>query len=566
MATATDGFVPANLNGAQIEDVQPLVDALINRDVEEPEALETLVLDRSELDSATSEAHVELYVSMTRHTDDEVAKKGYLRFVEQTEPALKKAAFELDNKVASSPAVSQLDSERYGVLLQGIRSDVEIFCEENIPLFTEDTKLGQEYGEIRGAMSVVFDGEERTLPQMGRYFEDTDRSVREGAWLAVAERRNQDRDRIDDIFDRMVQIRHQIGVNTGLGDYRSYMFRAMHRFAYTPKDCFVFHEAVEETCIPVLRKLDRLRASQLNLSELRRWDLEVDPHGREPLRPFVDASDLIERSSRVFHRMDSTLGKLFDSLREGDCLDLDSRMNKQPGGYQVFKERQRIPFIFMNAAGLHRDVETMVHEAGHAFHSLLSRDEPLIAYRNPPIEFAEVASMTMELTSFPYLDEFYTEEEASRAQRLQLQSLAKMLPWIATIDAFQHWIYDTPTHSRQEREEAWVNLEDRFGSALDWSGLEHFQSCAWHRQLHPFQVPFYYIEYGIAQLGALQLWLQFREDPERALRNYAKALSLGGSRPLPELFEAAGLEFRFDTEMMGKLMDTVGQVLTELPE
>ncbi len=566
MATATEGFVPADLDGAQIENVQPLIDELINRDVDQPEALETFVLDRSELDSATSEAHVDLYVSMSRHTDDEAAKKAYLQFVEHTEPKLKKAAFELDNKVAASAAVNELDKERYDVLLEGIRSDVEIFCEKNIPLFTEDTKLGQEYGEIRGAMSVHFDGEERTLPQMARYFEDTDRSIRERAWLSVAERRDQDRDRIDDIFDRMVQIRHQIGVNAGLGDYRSYMFRAMHRFSYTPKDCVVFHDAVEATCIPVLRQLDEQRKAQLNVSELRPWDLDVDTHGREPLRPFRDADDLIERSSRLFHRMDPQLGTLFDSLRSGDCLDLDSRMNKQPGGYQVFRERQRVPFIFMNAAGLHRDVETMVHEAGHAFHSLLSRDEPLIAYRNPPIEFAEVASMTMELTSFPYLDEFYTEEEVGRAQRRQLQDLAKMLPWIATIDAFQHWIYETPTHSRQEREEAWLNLEERFGSSLDWSGLEHFRRCAWHRQLHPFQVPFYYIEYGIAQLGALQLWLQFREDPERALRNYAKALSLGGSRPLPELFETAGLEFRFDTPMMGKLMDTVADVLTELPE
>jgi oligoendopeptidase F len=571
MTTATTStFVPDDLDAAKWENLQPLYQALLDRPLKCKNCLEQLILDRSELDAAASEAAANLYIAMTCDTADARAKKAYLDFVENVQPQLKKIGFELDTKIATSPHASGLDADRYGVMLRDLRADVELFREENVPLMTEDTKLGQQYDEVCGAMTVVFRGEEKTLPQMARHLEETDRPTREEAWRGVAERRYQDHERIDDLFDRMIRLRHQIAVNAGFDNYRDYMFKAKHRFDYTPTDCEAFHKAAEDVCVPVFRKLNAERAEALALDKdgqtLRPWDLAVDIKGREPLRPFENADELIEKSSRIFHRLDPALGEMFDSLRGGGCLDLDSRKGKAPGGYQYNRDRIRQPFIFMNAAGLQRDLETMIHEAGHAFHSMLCRDEPLVHYRHSPIEFAEVASMSMELLAHPHLGEFYNDENAARARRGHLEDLSRMLPWIATIDAFQHWLYTHPDHTRKQRTAKWLELDQRFGPAVDWAGLEQYRATAWQRQLHLFSVPFYYIEYGIAQLGALQLWLQARRNVSKALENYTKALSLGGSRPLPELFAAAGLKFDFGPDTVRTLMQEVERELATLPK
>ncbi|MCI0630427.1 MAG: M3 family oligoendopeptidase [Phycisphaerales bacterium] len=563
-------FVPQDLDATRWENLGPLYQALLERPLKCPGCLEGLLLDRSELDAAANEAHATLYINMTRHTDDEAVKRAYLSFVENVEPELKKIGFEIDKKIAGSEHAAKLDQKRYGVLLRNLKADVEIFRPENIPLQTEETKLATQYEEICGAMTVVFRGEEKTLPQMGKYLEVTDRATREEAWRLIAERRYQDHQKLNDIFAHMVKLRHQMARNAGFENYLEYTFKRKHRFDYTPAHCEAFHRGAEEVCVPVYRQLNAERAKALKVDRLRPWDLGVDIKGRAPLRPFEKADDLIEKTSRVFHRMDSSLGKMFDSMRppevpEGDCLDLDSRKGKAPGGYQQMRDRQRKPFIFMNAAGLQRDLETMVHEAGHAFHSMLCKEEPLVDYRHSPLEFAEVASMSMELLTYPYLGEFYSEQDASRAKRTHLEDLAKMIPWIATIDAFQHWIYKNPNHTRAQRTTQWLELDAGFGAAVDWTGLEKYREVVWQRQLHLFCVPLYYIEYGIAQLGALQLWLQARRDQKRALENYRKALMLGGSRPLPELFGAAGLKFEFGPGTMRGLMDEVQGELRKLP-
>jgi oligoendopeptidase F len=564
--TTTSPFVPTSLDASTWENIQPLYQALLDRPLRCAGCLEQLLLDRSELDAATSEAQANLYIAMTCRTDDEQAKEGYLRFVEQVEPKLKQISFEIDKKIAHCEFADELDTDRYEVLLRDIIADVALFREENIPLQTEDTKLGQRYDEICGAMTVEFRGEEKTLPQMARYIEETDRDTREQAWRAIADRRRRDHERISDIFDEMVKVRHQIARNAGFDNYRDYMFKAKHRFDYTPKDCEAFHRGAEQVCVPVMRTLNVERKSTLGVDALRPWDLAVDTKGRDPLRPFDGADELIAKTSKLFHRLDPKLGSMFDSLRSGDCLDLESRKGKAPGGYQYNRDRIRKPFIFMNAAGLQGDLETMIHEAGHAFHSMLCNDEPLVQYRHSPIEFAEVASMSMELLAHPYLDEFYDEDQANRARRTHLEDLARMLPWIATIDAFQHWMYTNPDHTREQRTAKWLELDDRFGPAVDWTGLEAYRESTWQRQLHLFGVPFYYIEYGIAQLGALQLWLQSRRDERKALGNYVSALQLGGSRPLPELFAAAELKFDFGPETMRGLMDEVKRELDELPQ
>ncbi|TVQ54330.1 MAG: M3 family oligoendopeptidase [Phycisphaerales bacterium] len=568
--TATTDFVPTDLDATQWKNLEPLYQSLIDRPLKCEDCVEQLILDRSELDAAASEAESNLYIRMTCNTSDEKAKKGFLNFVENVEPQLKKAGFALDKKIAECEHTDKLDQHRYSVLIRNIRADVELFREENIPLQTEDTKLGQQYEEICGAMTVEFRGEEKTLPQMAKFFELNDRETREEAWRAVAERRAQDTEKIDEIFDKLIKLRHQMAQNAGFDNYRDYMFKAMHRFDYTPEDCEAFHRGAEEVCVPVYRKLNEQRAETLGLTKtgesLRPWDLAVDPKGRDPLTPFDDADELIERTSKLFHRMSPDLGEMFDTLREGDCLDLESRKGKAPGGYQSMRDRIRKPFIFMNAAGLQRDLETMVHEAGHAFHSLLCKDDPLVYYRHAPIEFAEVASMSMELFAHPYMTEFYDEDGANRARRQHLEDLSKMLPWIATIDAFQHWIYTNPDHTRDQRTAKWLELDDRFGAKVDWSGMEPYRASAWHRQLHLFRVPFYYIEYGIAQLGSLQLWRQSRENGEDlALKNYRNAMALGGSKPLPDLFAAAELKFDFGPETMRTLMSEVEKELGQLP-
>ena len=564
MTTTTD-CVPADLNAACWENLEPLYRSLMDRELKCSGCLEQLLRDRSDLDSAASEAHTNLYVTMTCHTDDEQAKSAYLAFVENVEPRLKEVGFELDRKIVGSPHAADLERDRYGVLLRDLSADIELFREQNIPLQTEDTKLDQQFDEISGAMTVDFQGEQRTLPQMARFLEETDRDTRQGAWRGIWDRRMQDRERLDDLFDRMIVLRRQMAVNAGFDNYRDYMFKRRHRFDYTPADCESFHRGAEEVCVPLLRKLNAERAEAIDAEPLRPWDLGVDIKGRAPLRPFDDTDELVAKTSKLFHRMEPSLGKMFDTLRGGDCLDLESRKGKAPGGYQAHRDRTLRPFIFMNAAGLHRDLDTMVHEAGHAFHSILCHGEPLLHYRHSPIEFAEVASMSMELFAFPYLDEFYDEAEAARAKRKQLEDMATLLPWIATIDAFQHWLYTHPEHSRQERTACWLELDERFGPAVSWDGLESFREMTWQRQGHLFGVPFYYIEYGIAQLGALQLWLQFKTDRSKAIDNYKRALALGGSRPLPDLFAAAGLDFSFGPQTMARLMDEVTGELEQLP-
>ncbi|MFZ9915694.1 MAG: M3 family oligoendopeptidase, partial [Phycisphaerales bacterium] len=380
---------------------------------------------------------------------------------------------------------------------------------------------------------------------------------------AINARRLQDRDEIDAIYDQMLALRQQVARNAGFANFRDFQHRRFKRFDYTPDDCMRMHEAIEAHLVPIQRRLDTERTVELKVGRLRPWDLAVDVKGRKPLRPFEGAQQLVDGCSRMFHAMGGGLGEMFDTMRAGDCLDLESRPGKAPGGYQYQRQYSRTPFIFMNAAGMHRDLVTMVHEAGHAFHSILSKEDPLVDYRNAPTEFAEVASMSMELLTLPYHGEFYSAEECERALRERLEKFPTIMTWIATIDAFQHWIYTNPGHTRAQRTEAWRALVKRFGNDVAWEGLEDARDASWQRQLHLFGMPFYYIEYGIAETGAIQMWMNARRDQKRALADYRKGLALGGSRPLPELFAAAGLRFELSSALMKELATEVDRELVK---
>lgn len=577
---ATTDFVPARLDATDWSQVEPLIKLLLDRPVDSPAAFEQWLIDRGELEAACSEAESILYIDMTCHTEDKAAQDAFTRYIETIPPLLKPMVFELDKRQVALTKQFRPDPARYGVLSRDIAAEVELFRDKNVPIQTELEKLSQQYQQIIGAMTVQFDGKEQTLPMMARYQESTDRAVREASWRAVGERRLRDVEAIDALYDTMIGLRHQVARNADFENFIGYAFKAKRRFDYTPEDCRTFHKAAAEAVVPFMRRQDARRQKQLGLDTLRPWDLAVDPKSRPPLKPFDGGVDLIRKSLAVFNRLDPRLAKLLATMGDGSntngaangaCLDLDSRKGKAPGGYQSMRDRSRTPFIFMNAAGLHRDVETMVHEAGHAFHSMLCVGEPLLHYRSSPLEFAEVASMSMELLTMPHWggrDGFYPkDEDHARARRKQVEGSVGMLPWIATIDAFQHWIYAHPTHTRAQRTEEWLALDDRFGHAVSWQGLDRLRATQWQRQLHLFGVPFYYIEYGIAQLGALQLWLRSLEEGEStAIEAYIKALSLGGSRPLPELFKAAGLRFDFGPDIVKRLVDRVERELEKLPE
>jgi oligoendopeptidase F len=411
---------------------------------------------------------------------------------------------------------------------------------------------------------VIFRGEERTLVQMGRYLEEPDRALRKDAWEVVSNRRLQEADQFEEIFDRMLRLRQQIAKNAGFENYRDYAFRRLGRFDYSPEDCARFHEAVEKEVMPVVRQLQTERRKHLKLDELKPWDLAVDPLNRPPLKPFAEVDEMVSRTQKIFDKLDGELAGGFKRMEEMRLLDLGNRKGKAPGGYQSTLAEARLPFVFMNAVGIQRDVETILHEAGHAFHALATRDEDIYAYRNPPIEFCEVASMSMELLGNEFIEEFYSSPDACRARRTHLEGVIAVFPWIATVDAFQHWIYTHPGHTRAERSLAWIDLMDRFGGDVKWTGYDKSRAYLWHRQLHIFLHPFYYIEYGIAQLGALQVWANSKRDKAGALKNYKQALELGGSRPLPELFEAAGCPFRFDAETLRPLVQLVRTELEKL--
>jgi oligoendopeptidase F len=559
-------FVPEQIDLGVWEQIAPLFDQLEERVNARKEAgeLETWLLDWSELSAALDEEAAKRYIAMTCHTDSAEAESAYLQFVEQIEPRLKPRQFKLTELYVKHPARSRLPQDRYKVFDRDAQLHVELFRPENVPLETEEAKLSQQYQKLSGSLTVQFRGEEKTLVQMGRYLEETDRNLRQESWEIVAKRRLQESEKFDEIFDKLIELRQQIGRNAGFNNYHDYAFRKMGRFDYTAADCERFHSAVETEVVPVVRELQEQRRTRLGLATLRPWDLSVDPLNRGPLHPFEKVDQLVTRTQKIFAKLDPELSTDFQKMQEWKLLDLANRKGKAPGGYQSALPEARAPFIFMNAIGIQRDVETILHEAGHAFHSLATRDEDLYAYRGAPIEFCEVASMSMELLGNDFLEEFYAEPDANRARKTHLEGIITILPWIATVDAFQHWIYTHPGHSRSEREAAWIGLMNRFGGSVDWSGYEPARGRLWQRQLHIFIHAFYYIEYGIAQLGALQVWSNSRRDKNRAVLDYKNALRLGGSRTLPELFAAAGCKFDFSRATVAPLVGLVRRELATL--
>jgi oligoendopeptidase F len=446
-------FVPQKLDLGDWPQIAPLFDQLERRAAEAngAAALERWLLDWSELNAALDEEASRRYIAMTCHTDNADAEKAYLYFVENVEPQLKPRQFTLEKIYVAHPQREKLPKQRFEVFDRDVKNHVELFRPENVALETEEAKLSQQYQKLIGAQTVNFRGEEKTLVQMGRYLEEPDRALRQEAWELVAKRRLQDVEKGEEIFDALIELRLQIAKNAGFDNYRDFMFCKMGRFDYTPENCLQFHDAVAGEIVPAVREIQNERKRQLKLEKLRPWDLAVDPQNRPPLKPFAEVGEMVSRSQKIFNRLDVELAAGFQQMQDLKLLDLANRKGKAPGGYQSTLPEARVPFIFMNAVGLQRDVDTLLHEAGHAFHAQATRNEDLYAYRGAPIEFCEVASMAMELLGSEFLEEFYSTPEANRARKTHLEGIIGFFPWMATVDAFQHWIYTHAGHTRAER-------------------------------------------------------------------------------------------------------------------
>ncbi len=552
-------FLPADFQVTTWEALAPYFQDLLDRPIGSRADLEKWLADSSELEAVVSEDACWRQIRMTCDTENKSLEEAFTFFVMEIQPKIQPLADQLNRKLIESPYTKALDQQLFFTYLRSVKKSIDLFRAENIPLQAELSVMAQQFGVISGKMTVTIDDKEYTLQQASKFLEHPDRSKREQAYRKIQERRYEDRNPLNELYSQLIAKRHQVALNAGFANFRDYKFAEMGRFDYTKEDCFAFHEAVKQHVLPLVTEIYRKKKEKLGLDSLRPWDTEAEPAGITPLRPFETGAELLEKTIACFRELRPFFADCLVKMKEMGRLDLESRKGKAPGGYNCPLAETGAPFIFMNAAGQMHDVTTMVHEGGHAIHSFLAHPLSLSAFKEYPMEIAEVASMSMELFSMDYWHSFFKgKDELIRAREHQLERVITIFPWIAIIDKFQHWVYEHPTHTLEERMTRWVEINDEFSTGvIDLSGLEQFRQYSWQRQLHLFEVPFYYIEYGIAQLGAIGMWMQYRENKEQALDNYTAALALGGTRTLPELYRAAGLEFDLGPTRVKTLMDFV---------
>lgn len=552
-------FISKDYKITDWQSLEPYFTQLLERPVNSKDDLAQWMKDRSDLESVVSEDLAWRYIKMTCDTTDKEKEQAYIYFVSEIQPKISPIENDLNKKLADSPYTKEFTDSAYKIDLRNTLTSLKLFREENIPLEVELQTESQKFGTISGAMTVEMEGKELTLQQAAVYLKKLDREIRKEAFDKITNRRLEDKDTLDSLLNKLIELRHKVAQNAGFDNFRDYMHTALHRFDYSVEDCFKFHDAVAGQVVPLSKKLSEERKQKLGYDKLRPWDGDVNPDGLPPLHPFENGEELADKTIDAFNRLDPFFGEVISTMKAKGHLDLDSRKGKAPGGYNYPLAVSNYPFIFMNSAGTLRDLETMVHEGGHAIHSVLTKDLELNSFKSCPSEVAELASMSMELISMDVWDEFMQDpEERRRAKAEQLEGVIKTLPWIATVDKFQHWLYTNPTHTNEDRTAAWKEIADEFGTGVtDWSGYEEAYKYTWQRQLHIYEVPFYYIEYGFAQLGAIGVWKNYVEDNEKGLKLYKAALSLGNTKTIPEIYAAAGVKFDFSPQYIKELFDFV---------
>jgi oligoendopeptidase F len=552
-------FVPADFLVTNWEGLEPFFKNLLDRKIDTTAALEQWLKDQSELEALVSEDACWRQIRMTCDTENKTLEEAFNFFVMEIQPKIQPYADALNKKLVNHPLTKDLDADKYFTYLRSVKKSIELFNKDNITLQSELAVLQQQYGVTTGKMTVTVDDKEYTLQQAAKFLESHNRSKREEVYRKIQERRLQDTDTLTNLYNQLIAKRNQEALNAGFKNYRDYRFKELGRFDYTADDCYKFHEAVKQHVLPLVNEIYKKKKEKLGLDTLRPWDIDSEPEGTAALRPFKTGEELLKKSIECFTKLRPFFGDCLKKMNELKHLDLESRMGKAPGGYNCPLAESGAPFIFMNAAGQMHDVTTMVHEGGHAIHSFLAHPLELSGFKEYPMEIAEVASMSMELFSMDHWETFFdTAADLKRAKEHQLERVITIFPWIAIIDKFQHWVYQNPAHTNEERIATWNSILKEFqDKVIDYSGLENYRSNAWQRQLHLFEVPFYYIEYGIAQLGAIGMWMQYKNNPQQALDNYCSALALGGTKTLPRLFETAGLQFDFSPEKIKVLMEFV---------
>ena len=559
-------YLPKDFSISNWEGLEPYFKNLDERNIDSLIDLEQWLKDASEVEAAISEDACWRQIKMTCDTENKELEESFNFFMMEIQPKIQPYSDKLNKKLVACPFTKDLEQEKYFTYLRNVKKNIELFREANIPINAELNVLQQQFGIISGKMTVEVNGQEYTLQQAAKFLEDPDRKVREDVYHKINNRRLQDKKELDELFTSLLKKRDTVAINTGFENYRDFRFAELGRFDYKKEDCFQFHESVKLHVMPLVNQLYEAKKQKLGLDTLRPWDVEAEPAGIEPLRPFKTGEELTEKTIACFNEMKPFFGDCLKKMKAMGHLDLESRKGKAPGGYNCPLAESGAPFIFMNAAGTLDDVTTMVHEGGHAIHSFLSHELDLTGFKEYPTEIAEVASMAMELFSMNHWEVFFDDkEELKRAKEQQLERVITIFPWIATIDKFQHWLYENPNHTEEERADKWLSILEEFTSpVIDFSGLEGYRRYGWHRQLHLFEVPFYYIEYGIAQLGAIGLWQQYKLNSGQAVNNYLTALQLGGTKTLPALFEAAGLKFDFSSAHISQLMNFVKKELDSL--
>jgi oligoendopeptidase F len=559
-------LLPADYTVTDWNGLEPFFKELIERTITNKAELEGWMADLSELEAVVSEDACWRQIKMTCDTTDKSLEEAFTYFCMEIQPKLQHYADALNKKLVNCPFTAALDHAAYHTYLRSVKKSIELFREENIPILAELSVLQQQYGAIAGKMTVEVEGKEYTLQQAAKFLENSDRKIREAVYYKIQERRKQDEQPMHDLYSSLIAKRHQIAINAGFENYRDYKFKELGRFDYTKEDCFQFHDAVKQYVLPLVNEIYSRKKQKLAIDILKPWDTEAEPAGIAPLKPFTTGEELYEKTVKCFDQLNPFFADCLRKMKEMNHFDLESRKGKAPGGYNCPLAESGAPFIFMNAAGQMSDVTTMVHEGGHAVHSFLAHPLKLSAFKEYPMEIAEVASMAMELFSMDHWQAFFENEaDLKRAKEHQLERTITIFPWIAIIDQFQHWVYVHPQHTVEERTNEWMRILNDFStSSIDYTGLDEFRKIGWQRQLHLFEVPFYYIEYGIAQLGAIGLWMQYKQNPNNALENYMNALSLGGTKTLPELYKAAGLEFNLTPAYIKTLMEFVKTEMDQL--